>query len=91
MRVGAHAVAAEFGKDRSATPPRVCFLLEDEHRGSFAEREARAAAVERPANVRRERLQRIEARIRHLTVRIRATGERRVRPTVLDQVGGEPE
>ena len=51
--VGAGAVAEHFGIDRRAACLGVFQFFEDEHAGPFAEHEAVAVAVERPAGLLR--------------------------------------
>ena len=50
--IRAHPIAGELGEDLRATPARVGFLLEHEHRRAFAEREPGPAPIERAADVR---------------------------------------
>ena len=49
VRVARHAVADDLGVDPRAAAPRVLELLEDQDAGAFADDEAVAILVERPA------------------------------------------
>ena len=80
MRVGADAVADELAEDVRAAALGRLPALQHEQRGALAERDAGAAAIERAAGLAIERLQRVEARVRHPAERIGAAAQHRRAP-----------
>src|SRR5439155_5409042 len=71
---GAVAPADERGMRARAAARGVSCGLDDENRRAFTEGETGAPAIERPARLERERVQRVEPRERHAAERLRAAG-----------------
>ncbi len=93
--VAGHAVANDFGKDGSIAFLRVLEGLQEENTRAFADDEAVAAGVERPAGVSRiiiasgERFHRSKASDAHRSNGgFRAAGNHHVRRAALDDFEG---
>ena len=86
MRIRRRAVADNFPQNFRIPFLRRIQRLQREHRRAFAEREAIAIRIERPANRRRQRLQRIEPAKNHLADAIVTAGEHALRLSAPDQI-----
>ena len=89
MGVGGHRRAGELGVGAPAARAAAPGVLEDEERGGLADGHAAAVAVEGPARLGVEQLERIEAHEADARERVDAADQRHVDHAVADQVGAE--